>query len=977
MLADAFLEQTAPDAKQRSQPSAAAAAPSGGATGRAPAAAASATASAPPRAPQIQQQMQALERAGGAAMTAREREALKAHLKAALRNSAEHQRDAAERNEARRRQTELRWQRGEVNPFQPSVVSVSDFVVLPGKIAVSTSTSSGRGGKAAPASAADKRSAAARSDATPAARKPQAPAPKSVLARSQPPPNQQGPATPSVPTATAAVVRQPARHVDVVVSAAAAPPHPRPASGVAASSPSPPQDGRPAPKPVAPHSLIFVKNHKPGADVASLTAAATTAAQGGLKKAAPPPALRPAPGKRKQRQFTAQRHPTAIKRAVHRAREQLFEMYAGDVDRWYESVAAVAATSAASASAPAGAQGQPADAAAASAGDAVCGAAAVAGAAAIDAPPPPQCDSASSSSDSVAASDAEGDDSDDADDADDEPTAPRVDPDELAAIVLDVVMEMQQEDDDDDEAAAAKGAVDAAVVGEVLAVAPAPPHDPQPPLTTAATATTDAARPTVQLPAGVSAAMLRRLHRQVARTRGVVRDLQELRAAVHRAFLARDAQLVHDAVRRLRSKMRALGNLPVPRGGVLAFRDAPAVERPLAPSDARKIMDQQHQQQQQQQQRRQQQEPRAGSPPRASSPPHDQASGAAVRGGGGATGRAGGGRGRGGRGGARGNSGSAPPAPPAPGPPATPQQRTANDDGDDDDIDVNGDDAAAGCEVVDDAVTRTMVSEKLSHLFFPRLWSYEGVGLHPRALQVDRRVKAQSWPAGRLVRDYVTNVLSRGLDDAVGAFLSRLQFANTKLRTQQPLHFKARMRYVLGFREVLRGIAVGRVKFVIVAPDVEPAPGPGGLDDHLRRILAACGVAFRPAFQGIAPAAGGAGAPAAPHLSDPSGSAPQPAAAAAAAAAAQHHQQYHAGGRHPPRCIFAMGRGALGRVFHQSQRNISAVGVFSADGAYDELRVMLAAAGSAMEEYQALMAQPAPVADAAAPSPAPAMPPLG
>ncbi len=251
-------------------------------------------------------------------------------------------------------------------------------------------------------------------------------------------------------------------------------------------------------------------------------------------------------------------------------------------------------------------------------------------------------------------------------------------------------------------------------------------------------------------------------------------------------------------------------------------------------------------------------------------------------------------------------------------------------------------------------MTRTLVSDKLAHLFFPRLWSYEGVGLHPRALLVDRRLKPgmTSWPNHRLVRDYVTNVLSRPLDDAATAFLSRLQAANAKLRASQPLHYKARMRYVLGFREVLRGLGSGRVKFLVVAPDIEPVPGPGGLDAQLMRIFAACGIEYRPAF-GVTPAV----------LREHE------------AAEARRREQADAadrlaGGarRHVPRCVFALNRQVLGRIFHQPHRSISVVGVFSADGAYEELRTMLDLAAAATDEYREIMEQQPALAAAAASS---------
>ena len=63
-----------------------------------------------------------------------------------------------------------------------------------------------------------------------------------------------------------------------------------------------------------------------------------------------------------------------------------------------------------------------------------------------------------------------------------------------------------------------------------------------------------------------------------------------------------------------------------------------------------------------------------------------------------------------------------------------------------------------------------------------------------------------------------------------------------------------------------------------------------------------------------------------------------------------HHQSR----QHQPRCIFALNRVALAKIFKQRNRLVSVVGVFSADSAYDELKQMLSIAGTHVEQYKSL-----------------------
>lgn len=51
---------------------------------------------------------------------------------------------------------------------------------------------------------------------------------------------------------------------------------------------------------------------------------------------------------------------------------------------------------------------------------------------------------------------------------------------------------------------------------------------------------------------------------------------------------------------------------------------------------------------------------------------------------------------------------------------------------------------------------------------------------------------------------------------------------------------RAHRRYVVGFKEVQRNLEVNRVKLLIVATDLEPSPGDGGLDETVESLKGVC-----------------------------------------------------------------------------------------------------------------------------------------
>ncbi|KPI90300.1 hypothetical protein ABL78_0526 [Leptomonas seymouri] len=86
----------------------------------------------------------------------------------------------------------------------------------------------------------------------------------------------------------------------------------------------------------------------------------------------------------------------------------------------------------------------------------------------------------------------------------------------------------------------------------------------------------------------------------------------------------------------------------------------------------------------------------------------------------------------------------------------------------------------------------------------------------PALTRAQRQQKASLY-----VASYCTNILTDSLDDLCFTLLQGLYKEQRDLKQKQPLQFKARQRYVVGFQEVLKCLKAGRVKLVLLAADVE------------------------------------------------------------------------------------------------------------------------------------------------------------
>mmetsp|Transcript_62742 Transcript_62742/g.107728 ORF Transcript_62742/g.107728 Transcript_62742/m.107728 type:complete len:276 (-) Transcript_62742:325-1152(-) len=90
-----------------------------------------------------------------------------------------------------------------------------------------------------------------------------------------------------------------------------------------------------------------------------------------------------------------------------------------------------------------------------------------------------------------------------------------------------------------------------------------------------------------------------------------------------------------------------------------------------------------------------------------------------------------------------------------------------------------------------------------------------------------------------VVRSYVTQQrLDPVLDGLCFEMVGKLFEYQERLRLRDPTKAKMRRRLVFGLREVRRGIKSGKVKCVVVAPNIDEGHFAGGLDDTVNDIVA-------------------------------------------------------------------------------------------------------------------------------------------
>ncbi|CAL7938580.1 unnamed protein product [Xylocopa violacea] len=111
--------------------------------------------------------------------------------------------------------------------------------------------------------------------------------------------------------------------------------------------------------------------------------------------------------------------------------------------------------------------------------------------------------------------------------------------------------------------------------------------------------------------------------------------------------------------------------------------------------------------------------------------------------------------------------------------------------------------------------------------------------LAPNLVEVDDK-NFRNIKHSRNFREYCTNMLTAGLNNSLEAFLQEIARLQKRLHEKNPNKSKYKRRYYSGFKQVRKRIELRKLKFVIVAPDIEKVELDDGLDDQIDELLDAC-----------------------------------------------------------------------------------------------------------------------------------------
>lgn len=92
----------------------------------------------------------------------------------------------------------------------------------------------------------------------------------------------------------------------------------------------------------------------------------------------------------------------------------------------------------------------------------------------------------------------------------------------------------------------------------------------------------------------------------------------------------------------------------------------------------------------------------------------------------------------------------------------------------------------------------------------------------------------------RNFREYCTNILTPGLNRSLEKFLCEIARLQRRHYDKDQNKAKYRRRYYSGLKEVEKHVEFHKVKFVIIAPDIEKIQLEGGLDDQVQKLITVC-----------------------------------------------------------------------------------------------------------------------------------------
>ncbi|CAK9824574.1 Selenocysteine insertion sequence-binding protein 2-like [Anthophora retusa] len=92
----------------------------------------------------------------------------------------------------------------------------------------------------------------------------------------------------------------------------------------------------------------------------------------------------------------------------------------------------------------------------------------------------------------------------------------------------------------------------------------------------------------------------------------------------------------------------------------------------------------------------------------------------------------------------------------------------------------------------------------------------------------------------RNFREYCTNLLTSSLNDSLEIFLKEITRLQKRYHAKYPSKSQYKRRYYSGLKEVRKQAELRKLKFVIIAPDIEKVELEDGLDDQVEKLLEVC-----------------------------------------------------------------------------------------------------------------------------------------
>lgn len=107
----------------------------------------------------------------------------------------------------------------------------------------------------------------------------------------------------------------------------------------------------------------------------------------------------------------------------------------------------------------------------------------------------------------------------------------------------------------------------------------------------------------------------------------------------------------------------------------------------------------------------------------------------------------------------------------------------------------------------------------------------------PQITEID---DTNSFKFSRNFREYCTNIITKELNASLEICLREIARLQKRFHNRYPNKSNYKRRYYSGLKEVRKHVELGKLKLVLIAPDIEKLEFQDGLDDQIEKLLDAC-----------------------------------------------------------------------------------------------------------------------------------------